>query len=367
MYKYGGKDDDSWLDVNQGGEAIANNDRLDMLRRVLATMAAAGLGAGAFRASMEVAPFFQRNTEKNKSPLLRRSVIEVPVRGARSQAAAAQAMISDNIVDKAAGDKDDKSSNKPWTDQLLEGVGRTIGIVRDPKVKPTFWQQRWAPTPTDGWSGQPWFWPAMAIGVPGAAIGGYRLADALIRRRRIAEAESAVERAKRDYESAMHDGTKQADGRDALDDAHDIMQKHANILDNISGPYLGGLGLTGILTAIAGYDHVRRNTDAKALTDALRRRQEALNAANPTVPVAIPVYDDDGDDDDRGGSGGRTRKQASLVRALLAARTNLDRRSEYYANLMANGNKSRQSRDAQRPSSAAAQSSPASLGTIVNR
>lgn len=167
--------------------------------------------------------------------------------------------------------------------------------------------------------GIPWYDPAM-FGVGALGLGaGYMGTSALLKRRRKAEGEAELEKARQEFNDALAGppGPKVASERSAMEKAgRDLdrlfdllagpLQKEALDLPNLGGQALGGYGvyagLSGLLTGAVLYNQAKKRSRAAVLDAALKRRARRQFMQSPTHIEALPDQDAGATLDVTGGS-----------------------------------------------------------------
>lgn len=152
--------------------------------------------------------------------------------------------------------------------------------------------------------GLDYFAPAMLLGAPLAAYGGWKGVDAILNKQREKEVDSDLDRAKAEYEQALLGSYKKATD-EALDAAFGSYTKQANMItdglsylsDSISPNLSGatkGLGLAyALATAPLGYHLVNRamkkNSKRALLQKAIEERARRQAKAQPPEIYAVPT------------------------------------------------------------------------------
>ena len=139
----------------------------------------------------------------------------------------------------------------------------------------------------------PYYLPAMLLGTPLAAYGGWKAVDAVLDKQRKAKSEDNLEEAKSDYESALLDSYKKSASTDEMLDEVFDNYKEAGTLNDILGTGKG-LALTYALAAgPLGYmmvnSKMKANSKRKILEKAMRERARRQAAKQPAELYAIPA------------------------------------------------------------------------------
>ena len=139
----------------------------------------------------------------------------------------------------------------------------------------------------------PYYLPAMLLGTPLAAYGGWKAVDAVLDKQRKAKSEDNLEEAKSDYESALLDAYKKSASTDEMLDEVFDNYKEASTLNDILGTGKG-LALTYALAAgPLGYmmvnSKMKANSKRKILEKAMRERARRQAAKQPAELYAIPA------------------------------------------------------------------------------
>jgi hypothetical protein len=142
-------------------------------------------------------------------------------------------------------------------------------------------------------SSLPYYLPAMLLGTPLAAYGGWKAVDAVLDKQRKAKSEDNLEEAKSDYEAALLDSYKKSASTDEMLDEVFNNYKEANTFNDILGTGKG-LALTYALAAgPLGYmmvnSQMKKNSKRKILEKAMRERARRQAAKQPAELYAIPA------------------------------------------------------------------------------
>lgn len=158
------------------------------------------------------------------------------------------------------------------------------------------WQGKGLTTPAT-WPG---FMPAMWLGGPAAAYGGYQLADKLLDAYRRADASRDLHKAEQEYEEALQPGSKLAQDLDLLYDrcraaasAPPAAEKQADFSTEdwaglLQGGALTGAGLLGLGSYNLAYEMAKRKRPSEILRMAKERREQRLGRTPP--PVLARAY-----------------------------------------------------------------------------
>ena len=142
-------------------------------------------------------------------------------------------------------------------------------------------------------SSLPYYLPAMLLGTPLAAYGGWKAVDAVLDKQRKAKSEDNLEEAKKEYEEALLDSYKKSASTDEMLDEVFENYKEANTIGDILGTGKG-LALTYALAAgPLGYmlvnSQMKKNSKRKILEKAMRERARRQAAKQPAELYAIPA------------------------------------------------------------------------------
>lgn len=139
----------------------------------------------------------------------------------------------------------------------------------------------------------PYYLPAMLLGTPLAAYGGWKAVDAVLDKQRRAKSEDNLEEAKKDYEEALLASYKKSASTDEMLDEVFDNYKEASTLSDILGTGKG-LALTyALATGPLGYmmvnSQMKKNSKRKILEKAMRERARRQAAKQPAELYAIPA------------------------------------------------------------------------------
>ncbi len=155
--------------------------------------------------------------------------------------------------------------------------------------------------------GIPWAWPAATLAAGGGLLAGWHGLDSILASRRKAGLEGEVEKAKKDYETALlgqygkpkmaeeetpeeqEDAADEAEGEELLGEDLDklasLIEKRSFTAADVAGAITGGYGtyslLTGLPAAYLGYHWAKRRQNAAVLAKAQRERTRQLYAQQP--------------------------------------------------------------------------------------
>lgn len=180
---------------------------------------------------------------------------------------------------------------------LYNTVSRNLeppeGVPSDINVVPHMVRQKQAVLrPSDAVNVEDWAAtiPAKALAMVGGGLGGYKLTDMLLDKRRKADLNAELEAAKKQYEQALYGNVKtSADGTLAkdLDRLANKFAKKADALGNFEGAYLTAAGTAALLAALAGYKQQR----AGSKRTILQKAKEQQLREQPPQPIFIsPQY-----------------------------------------------------------------------------
>lgn len=252
--------------------APANEAQVEAVRRLLGLAGTTlALGAGA-RGVVGLGNFLQRNLVGPPRTPQRQSFIRIPV----------PVEVDDGGAEKEAGHDKLADAAQEFASGmgLLRKPGEAVGWLRDNLGG---WGQ---PDPKQ----MPWAYPAAALAGVGGLYGGWKLTDYLLDKTRSNEQESELDTARRDYEHALASRYKAAAAPTPLDRLADAAEKRGLWNEALGTALLAGSGLAG-LSGLATYNWARGRSRAKAIEEAVRRRQAQLaeQAPNPVMAVPIPV------------------------------------------------------------------------------
>lgn len=132
--------------------------------------------------------------------------------------------------------------------------------------------------------------PAKFLAIAGGGLGGYKLTDMLLDKRRKADLAAELDAAKKQYEQALYGNVKtSADGTLAkdLDQLANKFVKKSNVTGALQGTYLSIAGATALLAALAGY----RQQKALSKRTILQGAKEKQLREQPPQPIFIsPQY-----------------------------------------------------------------------------
>lgn len=151
----------------------------------------------------------------------------------------------------------------------------------------------------------PYALPALTAATVGSSVGGWKLMDWILDRRRKAELNEKLEQAKREYEEALlaeySTGKKASTNTlgDLLEQLYTVT-KQAGVSDivNYEIPALAGTtvgaygtlaGITSIATALKVYSEMKKRQRAKLLEQASARRQQQRSVSLPPSLYVQPV------------------------------------------------------------------------------
>jgi hypothetical protein len=252
--------------------APANDAQVEAVRRLLGLAGGTlALGAGA-RGVVGLGNFLHRNLVGPPRTPQRQSFVRIPV----------PVEVDDEQPEKMA-------SHDKLADAAQE-FASGMGLLRKPGEA-----VGWLRNNLGGW-GQgdlkqmPWAYPAAAAAGIGGLYGGWKLTDYLLDKTRSTEQESELDTARRDYERALASRYKTASAPTALDRLADTAEKQGLWNEAMGTALLAGTTLAG-LSGLATYNWARGRSRAKAIEEAVRRRQSQLaeQAPNPVMAVPIPV------------------------------------------------------------------------------
>lgn len=153
------------------------------------------------------------------------------------------------------------------------------------------------------WQGQgsdaaswPLAWPLAAAAGTGGLVGGYKLTDWLLDKRRRAQLEEELEQARSQYEEALTGKSALARDLDALYDRY--KQASGDVATDAWGKLMGGALTMGVPLALASgliaYDLTRKRTPTEVLRKAKQKRLRQLSQKQPPAIYARPQYVDGG-------------------------------------------------------------------------
>lgn len=142
-------------------------------------------------------------------------------------------------------------------------------------------------------SSLPYYLPAMLLGTPLAAYGGWKAVDAVLDKQRKAKSEDNLEEAKKDYEEALLASYQKSASTDEMLDEVFETYKEAGTFSDLLGTGKG-LALTyALASAPAGYmivnSMMKKNSKRKILEKAMRERARRQAAKQPAELYAIPA------------------------------------------------------------------------------
>lgn len=207
-------------------------------------------------------------------------------------------------VQAIAGSPPWKEKKADWADKVVEHTIPTSANEPSPGLLSKGWLRG---DTSNSVAGMPWFLPAaLGTGVAGLA-GGRSLTRWILKKRRKADLDAEIEKAKKEYEDAMmsqYDPGKihklASEGHpiaispaDRLDKAVESFSKRAGQVNDALGTGVGGyLALAALLaggTGMASYQHFSSLNKSKMLENALKNRAMIRGLSNPPDVYLHPV------------------------------------------------------------------------------
>lgn len=192
------------------------------------------------------------------------------------------------------------------TGASLRGAQGLYNLIKPKKIKTSPYRTADLPIPTpesekEAYSkiSNPAYLPAMLLGTPLAAYGGWKAVDRVLDEQRSLRSDSELERAKREYEEALKGSfrlnkDKQAGdvGGDLLKSAYYYYKKAASISD-IMDAAKGGALTYSLLSAPLGFmlvnSAMRKGSKAKLIEKALEERARRQATKQPIEFYAKPA------------------------------------------------------------------------------
>jgi hypothetical protein len=266
----------------------SNQAQVDVMRQLLGLAGTTfALGAGA-RGVVGLGNFLNRNLVGPPRTPMRQSFVRIPVPvdveddedGRRQRKAAA-----------ASPPLPSPPSPQPQSD-ALGGLARyfteNLGLLRSPGEAVGSLRNNLSGWGEEQWSKMPWAYPVGAAALGGGLYGGWKLTDYLLDKTRTREQESELDEARRNYEQALASRYKTADTATPLDKLAAYAEKQGLWNEALGVGLLGG-GLLAGTSALATYNWTRNRSRARAIEEAVKRRQAQLTEQAPTPVMAIPV------------------------------------------------------------------------------
>jgi hypothetical protein len=257
----------------------SNAFQAEAMRKILQLALLGGAAGVGLRTARGTGDFLRRNAAPPPKVPLRRSIVPIPI------------PVEDRPRSKKGSLAPPAEFGKEPLRWAAEHASNALGLMKAPG-------EEWG-TPHNlisGWGARhakdmPWSYVAAPAMVGGSLYGGYKLTDWLLDKTKKKEQESELAKARADYEQALlgQYGTKTAgvNPLEALATAY--VEKKAGIVGPALGMALLGLGTVGLGAGMASYNWANDRSRHKALTEAIRRRQEALFAQAPSPIMAVPV------------------------------------------------------------------------------
>jgi len=143
-------------------------------------------------------------------------------------------------------------------------------------------------------AGHPLSTPTKVLGAGAGAIGGWKLLDWIMDRRRKSEMQAEAAKAEEEYEQALLGQHKQGSLGHDLDLLFDETEKQGTVGDFMGGAagiYLTGAGLGALLTGKITHDIARKRQRQSLLTKARRKHMRQSRSLRPAAIYVNPLPD----------------------------------------------------------------------------